>query len=210
MEVKMQTSFIPKKPITETRPSGGGVSLFLLLAIIVFITAIATSFGVFIYQKSLAAKIEKLTISLEESRSAYEEKSITDIIRLNDRIEQSKLLLNKHIAISPVFTVLETKIIKNIRLKTMKFSADSAGKMKLDLSGNASSYDALSKQSDVFGDLKDYITEPVVSDFSPNTDSSISFNFNALVTPKTVSYISTLTDQATTTEPAIIKDNPAI
>ncbi len=191
MEVKMQTSFIPKKPITETRPSGGGgISLFLLLAIIIFAVTILTSFGVWIFQKSLTAKIDKLNKSLADSRSSYEEKTITDLIRLNDRIEQSKVLLNKHIAVSPLFTTLENKIVKNIRLKTMKFSTDNTGKMKFTIDGVASSYDALSRQSDIFGDrvLRDFISEPVVSDFSPNIDGSISFNFNATVMPKLVTY----------------------
>jgi len=211
----MQTSFIPKKPITESPKDSGGISIFLLLSVLVFITAISTAFGVWLYQKSLSSKIEKLAKSLEESRSSYEEKSILDLIRLNDRIEQSKLLLNKHIAVSPLFTVLESKIVKNVRIETMKFSLDTAAKMKLNLKGKATSYDALSKQSDILGDLRDYITEPVVSNFSPNTDGSISFDFNALVTPKTVSYESTIRENidlnstsATSTE--IISDNPSI
>jgi hypothetical protein len=202
MEVKMQTSFIPKKPVAgNTHSGGGGVSLFLLLAIIIFIVTIATSFGVWIFQKSLVSKIEKLSESLESSRSSYEEKTIIDLIRLNDRIEQSKSLLNKHIAISPLFTVLETKVVKNIRLKNMKFSADNTGKMKLDISGIASSYDALSKQSDIFGDrvLREYISEPVISDFSPNVDGSISFNFKSSVMPKLVTYQPIVIDSVDTT-----------
>ena len=106
MEVKMQTSFIPKKPITETTNEGSGVSLFLLLSIIVFIVAVALAAAVFLWQKSLVAQIEKDKQALVDTKKTYEEGTIEELIRLNDRIEESKNLLAKHIAVTPVFVLL--------------------------------------------------------------------------------------------------------
>ena len=190
MEVKMQTSFIPKKPVVESEPSGGGVSLFLILAVIVFIVAVAMVGGVWIWQKSLVSQITKDKEALVAAKESYEEDTINPLIRLNDRIEESKNLLAQHIAVSPVFTMLEKNVLKNVRLKTMKFSHAGEGKIKIDLSGTASSYDALSKQSDAFGSesLRKFISAPVISDFSPTPDGSISFNFTAMVDPNLVSY----------------------
>jgi hypothetical protein len=198
MEVKMQTSFIPKKPITGTPIEGGGISLFLLISIILFIVAVAMAVGVFLWQKSLVAQIEKEKAELVAAKESYEQDTLIPLIRLDDRIVQSNILLSKHLAISPVFAVLESKILKNVRLKTMKFSYAGDGKMKIDLAGQAASYEALLKQSDSFGDesLRKYISTPVISDFSPSADGSVSFNFNAVVDPKLVSYADTLTATA--------------
>ena len=186
----MQTSFIPKKPIVESQPTDSGVSLFLLLSVIVFIVTIALAGGVWLWKGSLVKQIEKDRIDLVAARNSYEEGTINDLVRLNDRIEESQNLLSKHLAVTPVFALLEENIIKNVQLKTMKFSYAGVDKIKIDLTGTARNYDALSNQSDAFGDLsvKGILSEPVVSDFMLNPDGSVSFNFNALVSAELVSY----------------------
>ena len=204
MEVKMQTSFIPKKPIIESQSTGSGVSLFLLLSIILFIVALALAGGVWLWKGALVSQIEKDKAALVAAKDSYEEATINPLIRLDSRIEQSKLLLAKHIAVSPVFIMLEKNVLRNIQLKSMKFSSGNDAKIKIDLSGTASSYDALSKQADAFGSetLRLFISQPVISDFSPTTNGSISFNFTAMVDPKLVSYTNTLlpiSDNATST-----------
>jgi len=190
----MQTSFVPKKPITENRASGSGVGLFLLLSIILFIVAAALAGGVWFWQKSLLSKIEKSKLALVADRNSYEEEAINSLVRLNDRIEESKKLLSNHLAVSPVFTLLEQNVLRNIRLKTMKFSSDTNNKINLSLSGTAVSYDVLSKQSDAFGseNLRKFISNPVVSDFSPMEDGSVSFDFTASLNPVLVSYESVI------------------
>ncbi len=190
----MQTSFVPKKPITESRASGSGVGLFLLLSIILFIVAAALAGGVWFWQKSLLSKIENSKLALVADRDSYQEDTINGLVRLNDRIEESKKLLSKHLAVSPVFTLLEQNILRNIRLKTMKFSSDTNNKINLSLSGTAVSYDVLSKQSDAFGTstLRKFISDPAVSDFSPMEDGSISFDFTATLNPVLVSYESVI------------------
>jgi hypothetical protein len=190
MEVKMQTSFIPKKPIIESTSSGSGVSLFLLLSIIVFIVAIAMAGGVWLWQKSLLSQIEKDKTDLAAVKDSYEEGTIKPLIRLDDRIEESKKLLANHVAVHPIFVLLEENTLANVQLKTFKFSSAGNAKTKMELSGIAKNYDALSKQSDVFGapSLRDFISEPVISDFSLNQDGTVSFNFNALIDSSLITY----------------------
>jgi len=190
MEVKMQTSFIPKKPIVEASSSGSGVSLFLLLSIIIFIVAVALALGVWLWQGSLVKQIAQAKLDLVAAKSSYEEDTINPLIRLSDRISESQTLLANHLAVSPVFLLLEKNVLKNVRLKTMKFSFTGKDQIKIDLSGTASNYNVLSKQSDAFGreDLRPYISQPVISDFSPTPDGSVAFNFTAMVNPKLVSY----------------------
>ena len=194
MDVKMQTSFIPKKPIVESRLSGSGISLFLLLAIIIFIVAIAASVGVWLWQKSLVSQLEKDKQALVAAKDSYEENTINPLIRLDDRIEETKTLLVNHLSVTPVFKLIEDYTVKNVQLKGMKFSFGGEQKIKIELSGVAKNYDALSGQADVFNGLsaKSIIFQPIISDFNLNPDGTVSFNFNALVNSKLVSYENTL------------------
>ena len=194
MEVKMQTSFIPKKPITEGRDDGSGVSLFLLLSVILFIVIVALSGGIWLWRNSLISQIEKDKQALVAAKESYEEDTINPLIRLDDRIKESESLLARHIAVSPVFMMLEKNILRNIRLKSMNFSYGANNKIKLDLVGAATNYDALSKQSDAFGaeNLRKFISQPVISDFNPIADGSISFNFTAMIDPRLISYDNTV------------------
>jgi len=196
MEVKMQTSFIPKKPIVENRSGGSGISLFLLLSIIIFIVSIFLALGIWVWRESLVKQIEKSKLSLSAAKEKYEETTINSLIRLNDRIEESNSLLSRHLAVSPVFTLLEKNILRNVRLNDLKFVYNSNNKIKIELSGIASSYDVLSKQSDAFGsaNLREFISEPVISNFSPTETGGVSFNFSATVDPKLVSYANTLVE----------------
>lgn len=198
----MQTSFIPKKPITVDQDSGGGVSLFLLIAIIIFIVMIALGGGVWVWKNSLINKIQQAKIDLSEAKASYEEGTINSLIRLDDRMTVSEELLNKHLAISPLFLLLEKNTLKNVRIKSLKFSYGAENKIKMDLSGVAQSYGAisnlsyevLSKQSDAFGanHLREEISQPMITDFSPNVDGSVAFNFSALINPKLISYSRTI------------------
>jgi hypothetical protein len=192
MEVKMQTSFIPKKPIIESSSAGSGISLFMLIAVIIFIITISLTAIVWLWQGSLVKKIDEARKTLSTSIDAYKDQEATfnDLIRLSDRIQESKNLLAKHIAITPVFILLEKNIVQNVQLKNLKFSYVDDKNIKVDLTGTARNYDALSKQADYFGmpGLRDYISEPAVSNFTLNSDGTVSFNFSTLVNFKLVSY----------------------
>jgi hypothetical protein len=210
MEVKMQTSFIPKKPITESHSGGSGVSLFLLLSIIIFIVAVAMAGGIWVWRGSLLAEIEKDKKSLSDEKGKFEEKTINDLIRLDDRINEANNLLAKHLSVTPVFILLQANTIQNVQLKTMKFSYGGADKIKMDLTGISRNYDALSKQSDVFGSpqLKPFISEPVISDFTLNQDGTVSFTFSALIDSELVSYGNTIGDAVDTSSATETIINP--
>jgi uncharacterized membrane protein YqiK len=191
----MQTSFIPKKPIVpEGEESGGGVSLFLLIGIIIFIVSLALAGGVWFYKGNLIQQIADNKEALVAARASFEEGTIDRLVELDERIKQSEILLKKHVAISPIFTLLEKNVLQNVRLKTMKFTYAPDNKIRIDLSGTARNYGVLSKQLEAFGsdNLRQFINQPVISDFSPTQDGSISFNFTALVDPSLVTYGATL------------------
>lgn len=196
MEVKMQTSFIPKKPIIESRSSGSGVSLFTLISTILFIAAIALSVGVWLWQNALIAQVKKGQVALETARNLYEEETINNLVRLDDRIKVTRGVLNNHIAVTPILTTLEESVLKNVRLKNLKFSYGGNNKIDLSITGAALNYDVLYKQADSFksDNLSNVILQPVFSNFTPNTDGTISFDLTAQINPSLISYNNTVAD----------------
>lgn len=194
METRMQTSFIPKKPIVSEQEGGGSISLFLLIGIIIFIVSLASAGGVWFYKDKLIKDIDENKINLVNARNSFEEDTINDLVRLDERIKQAEIIMGNHIAVSPVFTMLEKNVLQRVRLKTMKLSYTADKTIKLDLTGTTKDYGVLSKQLDAFGsdNLKSFIKQPVVSDFSPTQDGSISFSFTATVDPSLVTYSKTL------------------
>jgi hypothetical protein len=199
MEVKMQTSFIPKKPIIESQSRGSSVSIFFVISVILFIIAVGLAVGVWFWQQSLVAQIKKDKDALEKVRTSdsFQEKTINDLVRFNDRIEEAKGLLDRHLAVSPIFSLLEKNTLKNVSIKSMKFSYAGSDKTKLDLSGVAANYDALFKQSEAF-DKESLISQPTISDFSLNSDGTVAFNFTASVIPSLVLYKNTIIEATTT------------
>lgn len=201
METKLQTSFIPKKPVVDSRPSSGGISLFLLIAIILFIVSVALGGGVWVWKNSLVKQIAENKSKLESVRASYEEGTINDLIKLDDRIREAKTLLDNHIAVSPVFDLMEQNILQKVRLKTMKFVYGPDKKIKVELTGTARSYEVLSKQAEAFGNVAvttGKISQPVISDFSLTPDGNVSFSFNTMVDSRSVSYAELLKAQTDT------------
>ena len=85
---------------------------------------------------------------------------------------------------------MEFKIEKELFLKSLQKIQGivEKDKININLSGIASSYDVLSKQSDAFGSpkLNILISRPVISDFNPLADGGIAFNFSASVYSKLI------------------------
>lgn len=184
----MQTSFIPKKPIAQDNSGdGSSVSLLTLLAIIIFIVSIGLGAGVWVWKGQLVKQIETDKQNLFKAKNAYEPNTVESLIRLDDRIEVSKNLLGQHIAVSPVFRLLELNTLRNVRFKNMKFSYGDGKIIKLEMAGVSRNFQTIAKQSDVFGGLK-FLTQPVVSDLSLAQDGSVTFNFTAGINIDLLSY----------------------
>jgi len=203
METKLQTSFIPKKPITsDYSDDGSKVSLLTLLSIIAFIVVVAMVAGIIFWKDSLTKKIDADKQQLLKTKEAYEPNTIESLIRLDDRITVSNQLLSSHLAVSPVFKLLELETLRNIRFKTMRFSYGDNNKVSLTMSGVARNFETVAKQSDIFGTLK-FLQQPVISDLNLTQDGSVSFNFTATIDKTLVSYQTSrninVGDQGTTT-----------
>ena len=199
METKYQTSFIPKKPVTMTGQSQpSSMSLLLVVSIIIFLISLGLAGYVFLQKNLLLQKLTTDQNTIETNKSGLTSDSITieSLVELNSRINVAKDLLNKHIAVSPIFDFLQQGTLKSVRFKNFNFSSadvNEAGisRISIQMSGVAKDWETVASQADEFGkaDWKKIITEPKVSNLSLGADGSVSFLFTAYVTPDFLVYV---------------------
>lgn len=198
METKFQTSFIPKKPVAMSGQSqSGGMSLLLLVSMIVFLVSLGLAGYIYLEKNLLIKNISTDVSNIEQNKSGLTSDAVTieSLVQLNSRINVSKDLLSRHVAVSPIFNFLQQTTLKNVRFKNFTFSAadkDASGvnKVSVQMSGNAADWETVASQADEFGKSgwRNIISEPKISNLTLNADGSISFLFVAYVSPSFLVY----------------------
>ena len=87
MAQEINASFIPKKEVRGKRKRGPalGANLFLLIAVIIFLTALLASLGVFLWSQQLQAANSRALNELEKNRDSYGISAIQTFIDTNNR-----------------------------------------------------------------------------------------------------------------------------
>ena len=173
-----------------------GMSLFLLVSIFLFLGSLLLAAGVYLWKGSLERNIESQKESLARNRDAFEPASITKLQRLSRRLEISKTILANHLAPSQLFAVLEDSTLQNVRFSSMEFALDQTkGVASLTMKGQARSYGAVARQSDVFAKASG-IKNPVFSELNLDQRGNVVFSFTAAVDPSSMRYSSVLNSRA--------------
>lgn len=191
MDTKFQTSFIPKKTLTDSSRHGSSMSIFLIVAIIVFILTLSMAAGVFAFRKILVSRIDIVDKELVKAKNFFEPSVINKTTVLSRRIEASKQLLAAHTAVSPIFEFLENQTLATIRFDSFNYDVKDGAGATLRLGGQGKYFSSVALQSDIFGQEKSF-KNPVFSDLNPDQSGNIVFKFSATVDPKFTSYGSTL------------------
>lgn len=193
MEQQFQTSFIPKKPLTEepvarTRP----VSLFTFITTILFFASLLIGGGVYFYKTYLTKQATELEKSLVTARASFEPKLVSDLSRLDKRINTGNELLSMHVTVSPIFELFQDITIKTIRFTKFSYAylndAGTAVNVKMSgLSTPAGGYTAIANQSDLLNKNK-YIKNAVFSNLTLDDKGNITFDLTFSVDPTFVLY----------------------
>ncbi len=188
MDGKFQTSFIPKKPvISSAKTKGAGISMFMAVSIFIFIVNMILAGIVFGGQKYLSSQLEKDKEDLAKAKEAFDIKTIEALVKLDKRIKSAKDILNKHIAIMPIFDYLESNTLKSIRFKSMNLSFSNDNIVDLEMKGEARNFNAVALQSDLFSENKDF-KNPLMSDIDLTSTGNVVFDFKSQVEPGFVLY----------------------
>lgn len=192
MEQNFQTSFIPKKPIVEsetTTRTPPRMGLFTIISIFLFIISAVVAGGFYLYEKKLAQDILKLDQDQTKSNERFEESKKNELALFDKRLQVANSLLNKHIAVSPIFETLSKVTLKSIRYTKFSYENDveKNGLIKIKLSGVTKLYMDIALQADVFNSEKNFI-DPVFLNMLPNDKGDITFDLEFYVDPAFVDY----------------------
>ncbi len=189
METKFQTSFIPRKPLVPNSAAapvassgGGSTSILVFIGVILLLLSVASAIGVFAWEKIEAKKIEENKVALETNRKKFGS-DIEVLKKFNDRINLSKQLVDNHLAVSNIFSILADATVDKVRFTS--FSLDIPenplkDKIEVIMGGEAQSFAGLAYQADVFSE-NTQIRESSISDLSTTDKGNVRFKFNAVI-----------------------------
>ncbi len=189
MEPIAPTSFIPKRPIEVA--SGSGTSIFFLISLLLFVLSLVAAGSAFAYKEFLKASIESKKTSLVRSEGAYDLPAIQDLIRIDSRMAQSKVLLQRHTAPSAVFDILSQLTLSQVQLNSFEYTAQSNGSAQIRLSGTGDNFSTVALQSDQFGASR-VLRDIVFSGVNIDQQGDVYFSVVATVDPATISYAKNL------------------
>lgn len=151
--------------------------------------SLASAGGVFIYSQIIKNNIEQGKKQLTINKNAFDPNTISQITRLNDRINAADSLLKKHKSVSTLFLVLSNATLKNVRFNDFNYTSVD-DKITLSMRGQALSYETVALQAKEFTNpnLKNVFKSPLFGDLTLDIQGNVSFSFTAGVDPLLVDY----------------------
>lgn len=194
MDKEFQTSFIPKKTVIESpkRVGSSGGGIFNLIAFVIFIASLISAGAAYFYRSSVSANIEEYKTSLIRARNQFEPGAIRELQVLDKRLNAATSILNQHVAVSPIFVLLQDLTLPTVRYSDFSYTIDETKKIvDIKMKGEAKDYNFIALQADLFSKNK-FIKNPIFSDFVLDQASNIDFNLTFSVDKSLISYESFL------------------
>lgn len=190
MEKNFQTSFIPKKPMIEKRVTPSRpIGLLTLVSLFVFFTLALASLALYFYDGVLKSNIAKLENTLTLAEDRFEPSRIVELQELDKRLRASTGILDKHIAVSPIFEALEAVTMKTVSFTKFDFSAGEGANPQVEvvMKGRALGYQSVALQSDLFSKNK-YFIDPIFSNLVLDDAGNVVFDLKFKVDANFVDY----------------------
>lgn len=190
MESNIQSSFIPQdagKPVSLRRGGSSGLAdLTLMLAILAFAASAALSGGVFIYNQYETATASSALSQLQQKEKEFQPQIITQLRRLDNRMQAAQVILASHIAPSVFFDILNQITAKTITYSSLTFDASNPKQIKLELDGSGQSVNSIAFQSNLL-EKSGVFQTPIFSNLDHQTDG-VHFHLSAFIDSSTLSF----------------------
>ena len=173
---EIQASFIPKKDIKKRSRAGKGfsINISLLIAVVIFLTAIFASLGVYLLEQKLLSDKNQALETLEKNQENFGLKAIENFILASNRLQAVDVILNDHINVARVFELLEQDTLTEVIVSDFSFSTTN-GNIDVSARGSAPTYEHVAVQSQTYGENLD-IKNLILSDVDQNREGGVSFN----------------------------------
>lgn len=180
MDQEFQTSFIPKKTLSPETPSvsrGSSFGLVNVVAFIIMIVSLLVAGGAYLYRDTLSQRVNEMKLSLERAQNIFEPEFLQELQTFDKRIQAAEKILENHIAVSPIFEVLQEITLPTVRYIDFTYEIDALNPnvVHVSMSGEAVSYDAVTLQADLFSKNR-FIRNPIFSNFSLARTGNVEFD----------------------------------
>jgi hypothetical protein len=210
MENSFQTSFIPKKPITTSRPvRTSRFNLFSFFSILALIIIGALAGGLFFYQAYLTNQESILSSSLKKVSASFDQNTISQLELYNKRATVAKTLLDSHVVLSPLFSTIGALTIPTVQYTQFDQTTDPTG-FSVKMSGIASDYKSIALQADSFNGASGHPFQNVVfSNLKKDTSGGVTFDVQFTVDPSLLSYEKNITAENAVTPSSTTPSSPS-
>jgi hypothetical protein len=198
MDQNFQTSFIPKKPIVKERAvSARPIGIFLVASILILFIVLLATGGLYFYRGVMTKNIAKMKDTLTLAQNRFEPSKIAELQVLDKRLRAASEILSNHIAITPIFNVLEQLTMKTVRFTKFSYGlgTDPSVPVDIKMSGQAIGYRSVALQSDLLATNKNLI-DPIFSNLTLDSSGNVLFDLEFSVDPSFVNYKQTLLTQS--------------
>jgi hypothetical protein len=190
MEPNFQTSFIPKKPVIEKKAIvAQSVGFFSVIAIFIFFAVLVLTGLSYFYKINLRKSVAQKQSDLALARNRFEPEKIAELKLLDKRLSAANSILSKHIAITPVFKLLQSITMKTVRYTkfTYELGTEQNPNITIKMAGVAVGYSSVALQSDLYAKNKNLIN-PVFSNLVLDEKGNVMFDLEFSVDPSFVDY----------------------
>lgn len=187
---KYTTSFIPKKPVavpTAGFSKSSGPKIMTIVGMFIFLSSLLLSAGVYLWKIQINSSITGQIASLKKSRDEFDKDTLAAATRLNERINVTKNLLDKHKSPSKVLELLEDITLVTVRLKNLTYATQADGTIQISGAGSAAGFKSVILQSNEMGKTG-LLRDVMFSDVQSTTGNLVGFTLNSLLEEKVVLY----------------------
>jgi hypothetical protein len=188
MSTNFQSSFIPKDPTNEESFGKEKPNLITSIGIMIFILAIISAGGLFIYKRILNNKNTELKALLVESENNINRNDINEVLRFDRKLSYSKNLVAKHEVITNFLKDLASNTAVSVFFDDFTYgNLDNTG-LSVSLKGSAVNYAGVAFQESVFLNNSNY-KKVVFSNLRLGENGRVSFDVYLQIDPKIITYI---------------------
>ncbi len=188
MDPQVSASFIPKKPLAESRPRSGMSGLFFLLALLIFIASLIAAGGAFLYGRYLGVSLESKKASLAKYQQAYDLPTIQTLVRFDSRINEAQKVLKNHLAPSAIFTFLAQQTLEKVQFNDFNYTVGTSDHgATIQMTGVTDSFATIALQSDQLGSSK-ALKDIIFSNIAIQDTGKVSFSVSATIDPALILY----------------------
>lgn len=187
MDANTQPSFIPHDAgvPNRPRPSGSGLGdLILMLAILAFAASAALAVGIFLYHQYLTSIAASDLAKLKSAEEQFQPALVSQLERLDKRMQSAEAILGEHLAPSAFFTILNAITAKTISFTSLNFVV--ADSIKLDMDGIARSVNSVAFQADLLAKEATY-QNPIFSNLDRQKDG-VHFHLSTFINPDSINF----------------------